>query len=80
MSARTASQREAFAQLDGRAERAIAKRERLAEVERDNDLLERTIRRSTEAGYRSAVRAYRWMIGYGLVIGFVAGYVAGVVL
>ena len=69
-----------FTQLDGRAERAIAKRERLAEVERDNDLLERTIRRSTEAGYRRAVRAYRWMIGYGLVIGFVAGYVAGVVL
>lgn len=69
-----------FTQLDGRAERAIAKRERVAEAERDNDLLARTIQRSHEAGYRSAVRAYRWMIGYGLVIGFVAGYVAGGVL
>ena len=80
MSTRTANQREAFGQLSGRAERAIAKRERLAEVERDNDLLARTIQRSHKAGYRRAVRAYRWMIGYGLVIGFVAGYVAGVVL
>lgn len=80
MSARTASQREAFGQLSGRDERVIAKRERVAEAERDNDLLARTIERSHKAGYRRAVRAYRWMIGYGLVIGFVAGYVAGGVL
>ena len=69
-----------FTLLGGRDERAIAKRERVAEIEQENDLLARTIQRSHEAGYRRAVRAYRWMIGYGLVIGFVAGYVAGGVL
>lgn len=64
-----------YAQLAGREEAAQAKSSRNAQ---HYGSLARAVCRAHEHGYRRAVRAYRWMIGYGVLIGFAAGYLAGV--
>lgn len=66
-----------FTLLDGRAEASIAKREAIREAEAEQAAYARAISRAHENGYQRAVRAYRWMAGYALVIGLCAGVLIG---
>lgn len=67
-----------FTLLSGRDENAIAKADRVRKAQQINASIARAVGRAHSHGYRRAVRAYRWMIGYGVLIGFAAGYFAGV--
>lgn len=62
-----------YAQLAGRDEAQLAKSARNAQ---HYGSLARAVCRAHEHGYRRAVRAYRWIAGYALGIGFAAGVLA----